>query len=51
VERAPTSSLLPGSISIELQHFNFGSSLVTNKKAQGKKILPAHQKPIIHQQN
>jgi hypothetical protein len=36
---APNSSLYPGSISIDLQPFNIGPSLVTNKKAQGKKPL------------
>ncbi|KAC4911082.1 hypothetical protein FH972_027226 [Carpinus fangiana] len=47
---AHPSSLFPGSISIELKQFNHGPSLVSNKKAQGKKPLTNPAKLPFHQQ-
>jgi hypothetical protein len=38
------ASFFPGSISIELQQFNHGPSLVSNKKAHGKKPLTSPSK-------
>jgi hypothetical protein len=43
----PTSSLFPGSISIELNQFNHGPSCASNKKNQGKKPYTSPSNAIL----